>query len=51
MILKLCCSIIEVSQVVVVRITLTNDHIKFLKQTSIGLAPLMDTLPTIIFMD
>ena len=41
------CFIIEVSHDVVVRIILTNNHTKFLMQTSIGLAPLMDKLTTI----
>ena len=43
--------IIEISHVVVVRIILTNNPIKFLKQTSIGLAPLTVMLPTTTLMD
>ena len=43
--------IIDVSHVVVVRIILTNNHTKFLTQTSIGLTSLMDKLTTIELMD
>ena len=45
------CFIIEVSHVVVVRIILTNNHIKFLTKTSIALALLKDMLPAVMLMD
>ena len=41
------CFITEISNVVVVRVILINIHIKFLTQTSIGLALLMDMVSTI----
>ena len=41
----------EVSHVAVVRIIVANNHIKFLTQTSIGLARLMNMLPKITFID
>ena len=50
-ILKLDYFVIEVWHVVVVPIILTNNHFKFLTQMSIGLARLIEMLPTIIPMD
>ena len=47
-VLILGCFHIEVSDVAVVRIILTNIHIKLLTQTTIGLAHLMDMLHTIM---
>ena len=41
----------EVSDIVVVRIILTKNYIKFLTQASIGLARLMNMLPTNTLMD
>ena len=49
MILTLSCFIIEVSHVA--RITLTNNLIKLLTQTSIAIVCLMDMLPTTTLMN